>query len=61
MAKLFNIYVEDESGDSTYLGSFKAKAFNEAVREALEENGYDTSRYDKKTKTYEGRQVWEEK
>lgn len=52
MAKLFNICIENDYYDKEYLGSYKAKTFDEAARQALEENGYNPKLYDKKTKLY---------
>lgn len=60
MAKLFNIYIDTDYDEADYLGSYKAKTMNEAVRAALEDNGYDPEQYDKKTQTYNGYKVWNE-
>ncbi len=60
MAKLFNIYKESEFEDVEYLGSYKAKTLNEAIRAALEDNDLDPVLYDKKNHTYDGYKVWEE-
>ena len=62
MAKLFNIYLQSETknNESDYLGSYKAKTLNEAVRAALDENDLDPRLYNKKDQTYDGRKVWEQ-
>ncbi len=57
MAKLFNVFLENEYGDNDYLGSYKAMTMSEAVRAALNENDLDPRLYDKKTNTYDGRAI----
>ena len=52
--------MESDYNEPEYLGSYKGKTMNEAVRAALEENDLDPRLYNKKEQTYDGKKIWEQ-
>lgn len=54
MAKKFDVYLETDSGDYMYMGSYNSKTFKEACRLCIEDNDLDPNYYNKKDGTYNG-------